>query len=104
MAERGRSATDSSPQAPNLEECRWGWCRLAFSTHAELERHVIDEHVLVAKPINFSQVSAFARAEDGLGDSLHVSQLIDSDAESPQQSWRQHTEASRSQGYGELRI
>lgn len=78
-----------------LEECRWAWCRSTFPSHSELERHVIDDHVRVAVPIRLSQLSAVVRAEDGVGESLNITQLINNSVTDSQLSTLQRTDSSQ---------
>ncbi|KAF8165538.1 hypothetical protein B0H34DRAFT_689499 [Crassisporium funariophilum] len=56
--------------------CRWAWCRLTFSTNAELNKHVIHEHVHRAVPVRLQDIPMIRRAEEGMGESLRLSDLL----------------------------
>jgi hypothetical protein len=56
--------------------CRWAWCRLTFSDNDALSRHVVFKHVRRAIPVRRKDLTMLRRAEEGLGDSLRVSDFM----------------------------
>lgn len=82
------SYADSQFRPHAVHGCYWGWCRLNFPTNAELNHHVINEHVRTAIPVKRSDLAMLRRAEEGMGDSLGFSGL---DLRYPDGSQESHT-------------
>ena len=74
-----------------LYGCRWAWCRLSFADDDALRNHVVFEHVRRAIPVRRKDISMLTRAEEGLGDSLKVSDIM----RDPSSSQSQKSELSK---------
>lgn len=62
--------------SPRTCTCRWDWCRQFFLTYPELERHVIEEHVLKSIPVRRRDLPLLWRTEEGIGESLTLDGLV----------------------------
>lgn len=80
---------DSDPIS--VYSCRWAWCRLNFSDNDVLGRHVVLEHVRRAIPVRRKDLPMLRRAEEGLGESLKLSDIM----RNPSSSLSQKSEFSR---------
>lgn len=56
--------------------CKWSWCRLSFSDCNALTHHVIFEHVRRATPVRRRDILMLRRTEEGLGESIKLSDIM----------------------------
>lgn len=66
----------SQGSSGHIFSCKWAWCRSTFSDNAALVHHVIHDHARRSIPIRRRDIAMIRRAEEGSGDSLHVSSLV----------------------------
>jgi hypothetical protein len=78
-------------QVVRVYGCRWAWCRLNFSDNDGLRNHVVFEHVRRAIPVRRKDILMLRRAEEGLGDSLKISDIM----RDPSSSLSQKSELSK---------
>lgn len=72
MSTQASSYVDSQFRPHVIHGCYWDWCRLIFDTNAELNHHVINDHVKTAVPVKRKDLEMLRRAEEGMGDSLDI--------------------------------
>ena len=64
------------PEVVRVYGCRWAWCRLNFADNDTLWNHVVFEHVRRAIPVRRKEILMLRRTEEGLGDSLKISDIM----------------------------
>ncbi|KAF9534706.1 hypothetical protein CPB83DRAFT_210791 [Crepidotus variabilis] len=57
-------------------DCRWDFCRLTFLNRDLLYNHILAEHIRRAIPVRRRDIPLHIRAEEGLGQSLQISDLM----------------------------
>ncbi|PPQ77732.1 hypothetical protein CVT25_011167 [Psilocybe cyanescens] len=77
-----RSQASGEPLKPPSQDsfhiygCKWAWCRSMYSNNEELTQHVILEHARRAIPVRRRDIPLIRRAEDGTGESLRMSYVL----------------------------
>lgn len=71
---------------PQVHCCKWSWCRLNFSDCDALVHHVVFEHVRRASPVRRKDIALLKRTEEGLGESIKLSDIMHNPSSSLSQS------------------
>jgi len=87
----------SVDQPAIVNGCRWAWCRLTFPDGDALLNHVIHEHVRRAIPVRRRDIPFLTRTEEGLGESLGLSDVMRDPSSSVEKSSKGTVLSSQSQ-------
>lgn len=81
-----------------LSACRWTWCRRNFISKAELDHHVIHDHIQTAVPVRRKDLAMLKRADEGVGESLVTTAMLGSSSSEYRGDESALTEKNDSQG------
>ncbi|KAF9495459.1 hypothetical protein BDN71DRAFT_1506805 [Pleurotus eryngii] len=69
------TARSSPPTRHRIYECRWSWCREVFYNNQTRIQHIIDTHITGMLPDRKGDIRLLRLAQDGVGESMRLYDL-----------------------------
>ncbi|KIM46387.1 hypothetical protein M413DRAFT_441479 [Hebeloma cylindrosporum] len=83
------------PSQVHIYSCKWAWCRSVFEEHPSLVHHVVHDHARRSIPVRRRDIPMIRRVEEGSGESLKISYMMDRTGSSTQDSQKPMSQGSQ---------